>query len=140
MNGNSALAFGFSALVGCYTERYERATEHALKGLRLSPFDPLNYHPYWALACACLFTGRSAEAVTYCTLAIQSNPHFSPLYVFLVASYAGLDNLDAARAAGRRLMEIAPDFTISGFVRNDLFRPHVIQVIAAALQKAGLPE
>ena len=140
MNGNSALAFGFSALVGAYTERYERVTEHALKALRLSPFDPLNYHPYWALACACLFTGRSAEAVTYSTLAIQSNPHFSPLHVFLVVSYASLDNLDAARAAGRRLMEIAPDFTISGFVRIDVFRPHVMQVIVAALRKAGLPD
>ena len=126
--------------MGSYTERYERATEHALKALRLSPFDPLNYHPYCALGCACVFTGRFAEAVTYSTLAIQSNPHFSPLYVFLVASYASLDNLDAARATGRRLMEVAPDFTISGFVRYDLFRPHVIQGVAAALRKAGLPD
>lgn len=140
MNGNSALAFGFSALVCAYIERYERVSEHALRALRLSPFDSLNYHPYWALACACLFTGRAAEAVSYSTLAIQSNPHFSPLHVFLVVSYANLDNLDAARAAGRRLMEIAPEFTISGFVRKDLFRPHVYQVIVAGLRKAGLPD
>ena len=29
MNGNSALAFGFSALVCCFSERYERGAEHA---------------------------------------------------------------------------------------------------------------
>jgi len=139
INGNSALAFGFSAMVGSFTERYERATEHALKALRLSPFDPLNYHPYCALAPSCLFTGRFAEAVSYSTLAIQSNPLFSPPHVFLVASHAHLD-LDAARAAGRRLLEIAPDFTISGFVRNEVFRPHLMQEIAEALRKAGLPD
>jgi hypothetical protein len=59
--------------------------------------------------------------------------------VFLVASHAHLD-LDAARAAGRRLLEIAPDFTISGFVRNEVYRPHLMQEIAEALQKAGLPD
>ena len=140
MNSNSALALGFSALVGAYTERYERVSEHALRALRLSPFDQLNYHPYWALACACLFTGRPADAVSYSTLAIQSNPHFTPLHVFLAVSYAKLDDLDAARGAGLRLMEIAPDFTVSGFVRKDLFRPHVYQTIIAGLRKAGLPD
>ena len=67
MNGNSALAFGFSALVGSISDRYERASEHARKALRLSPFDPLNYHAYLALAFVCLFTGRHEEAVTYST-------------------------------------------------------------------------
>ena len=101
MNGNSALAFGFSAMVGSFTERYERATEHALKALRLSPFDPLNYHPYCALAPSCLFTGRFAEAVSYSTLAIQSNPLFSPPHVFLVASHAHLEtSMPPARQDG----------------------------------------
>lgn len=139
MNGNSALAFGFSAMLGSFTERYERAIEHALKALRLSPFDPLNYHPYCALAPSYLFTGQFAEAVSYATLAVQSNPLFSPPHVFLVASYAHLD-LDAARAAGQRLLEIAPDFTISGFLRNEVYRPHLMQEIAEALRKAGLPD
>ena len=101
MNGNSALAFGFSAMVGSFTERYERATEHALKALRLSPFDPLNYHPYCALAPSCLFTGRFAEAVSYSTLAIQSNPLFSPPHVYLVASHANLEtSMPPARQDG----------------------------------------
>ena len=62
MNGNSALAFGFSALVAAHSERHERAVAHAGKALRLSPLDdPLNYHPYCALALTNLFAGRFAE-------------------------------------------------------------------------------
>ena len=141
MNGNSALAFGFSSLVHAFSERYERANRTRLKALRLSPFDPLNYHPYLALASAYLFTDRFEEAVTYSTKAIQSNPGFSVLHAYLVASHVNLGRLDAARAAAQRLLEIAPGFTIGGFVRMDLFRaPALMEAVRAALRKAGLPE
>ena len=140
LNSNSALAFGFSALANAHSERHERAIEHAMKALRLSPFDPLNYHPYCALALAYLFTDRFAEAVRYSTLAIQANPNFSVSHAYLVASQVNLGNLAAARAAAQQLLEIAPDFTVGGFVRMDLFRPALMQALGAALRKAGLPE
>ena len=75
LNGNSALAFGFSALVAAHSERDDRAVEHARKALRLSPLDdPFNYHPYCALALTSLFAGRFDEAVSYASLTIQANP------------------------------------------------------------------
>lgn len=140
MNGNSALALGFSALVGSISDRYERASEHARKALRLSPFSPLNYHAYLALAFVCLFTGRHEEAVTYSTQAIQANPGFSLLHATLVASYANLDRLEAARVAARRLLEITPGFTVSGFARMAFARPQLMDAFVQALRKAGLPE
>ncbi len=118
MDSNSALAFGFSALANAHSEQHERAVEHALKALRLSPFDPLNYHPYCALAIAYLFTDRFAEAAAYSTLAIQANPHFSVSHAYLVISHVNLGNFAAARAAAQRLLEIAPGFTVSGFERG----------------------
>jgi adenylate cyclase len=140
MNRNSALAYGFSALVCCFSERYERGSEHAHKALRLSPFDPLNYHPYLALGEAELFTGNPAQAIRYLNLAIQSNPGFSILHALLVASHTEIDNFEAAHAAVGRLLEAAPDFTVSGFVRMDVWRPHVMDGVAASLRKAGVPE
>ncbi len=140
MDPNSALAFGFSALVHMLSERYDRGTEHAFKALRLSPFDPLNYHPYLALAWIHLFTERYEEAVNFSTLAIQANPDFSILHASLVASLAELGRLDAARAAGERLLELAPAWTIDGFVRMDFVRPQLMDQFAAAFRKAGLPE
>lgn len=140
LNSNSALAFGFSALANAHSERYEKAIEHAMKALRLSPFDPLNYHPYCALALAYLFTDRFADAAAYSTLAIQANPNFSVSHAYLVASHVNLGNLAAARAAARQLLEIAPGFTVSGLVRMDLFRRSLTKALGTALRKAGLPE
>jgi TolB-like protein/class 3 adenylate cyclase len=140
MNGNSALAFGFSALIHMFSGSYERACEDAQKALRLSPFDPLNYHPYLALAWVNLFTGQLKEAVNYSTLAIQANPGFSILHVTLAASNAQLDRMHEARVAAARLLEISPDWTIGSFVQMDLVRPQLMEGFASALRKAGLPE
>ena len=104
------------------------------------PFDPLNYHPYLALAEAELFMGRPEEAITYLNLAIQSNPGFSILHALLVASHAELGNLDAARLAAEQLLEAAPNFTIGGFVGMDVWRPHIMEKLAAELRRVGLPE
>jgi TolB-like protein len=140
MNPNSALAFGFSAMVCSFSERYERAIEHAQKALRLSPFDMLNYHPYAALALTYLLTDRYEQAVTHSTLAIQENPTFIPLHVFLVASELRLGRLDAARAAADRLIEIAPQFTISGFARMRHLCQSSMEKITESLSTAGLPK
>ncbi|MER9202623.1 hypothetical protein NKH74_26070 [Mesorhizobium sp. M0933] len=140
LNRNLALAYGFSAMVHMYSETYERACDHAFKALRLSPFDPLNYHSYLALAWVHLFTGRYDDAVNYSTLAIQVAPGFSVLYASLVAAYVNLDRLDAARAAASRLLEVAPGWTNSAFVRMSVVRPELMEMLASALRKAGLPE
>ena len=141
INGNSALAFGFSALVSAHSERHERAVAHAGRALRLSPLDdPLNYHPYCALALTNLFAGRFEDAVRYATLTIRANPGFSVAYAYLVAGQVNLGDLVAAQATARRLLEIAPGFSIDGFARMDLFRPPLTAAITAALRQADLPE
>lgn len=137
MNSNSALAFGFSALLNALAERYDKAVEHAQRALRLSPFDPLNYHPHLALVY--LFTKRFDLAVIHSNRAIQANPGFGLLHVILVASHADLGDFNAARAAGEHLMGLSPGFTVSNFLREDFARPQRMDVIANALQKSGLP-
>ena len=140
MNGNSALAFGFSALLSASTERYGRAIEHARKALRLSPFDPFNYHPYCALAHTYFFTGHFNEVVTHSNLAIHANPGFSVPHAFLVAGNVNLGHLDAARMAAGRLLEIAPSWTIGSFVGMKFMRPQLMDAFAEALRQAGLPD
>jgi len=89
---------------------------------------------------ACFFTGRLEDSVTNSTLAVQVNPTFSFLQVFLVAGQAGLGHLDAARAAAQRLVTTASDFTIGSFVRAGFVRPQLVERLAAELRNAGLPE
>ncbi|WP_106796422.1 adenylate/guanylate cyclase domain-containing protein [Rhizobium sp. H4] len=140
LDGNSSLAYGLSAMVHMFNETYDRSRDHAFKALRLSPLDPMNYHSYLALAWVSLFTGRFEDAVKYSALGIQVNPGFSILHASLVASYANLHRLEAARAAAARLLKVAPDWTIGGFVRMDVVRPQLMKGLASALRKAGLPE
>ena len=140
MNPNSALAYGFSAIVLGIDERYDEAIEHAQKALRLSPSDPLNYHPHFVLAYVHLFTSRFEEGAHYATLTIQTKPSFSVPYLILIASLVNLDRLDAARAAAARLLSLVPDFAIAGFLRADYWRRERMGMIADALRRAGLPE
>jgi TolB-like protein len=140
INANSPLALGFSALVCAHSERHARAVEHARKALRLSPADdPMNYHPYCALALTNLFAGAFAEAARNAALTVQANPGFSVAHAYLVASQVRLGDLDAARMAARRLLEVAPTFTVAGFARTNLFRSALRDGLAEALLKAGLP-
>jgi adenylate cyclase len=139
MNGNSALTLRFLSQLHAFSEQYDRAVEHALKALRLSPVDPMNYHPYLALAVASYFTGRFGEAVGFSTSAIQANPGFSLPYAFLIASHVNLANLDTARAAAQRLSEVAPTFTIGNFERLGYIRQSLLDQVANALRTAGVP-
>jgi hypothetical protein len=141
MNDISALAVGFCALARAHSERHGRAVDHAQKALRLSPRDdPLNYHPYCALALTHLFAGQFSEAVKYSTLAVQANPSFSVAHAYLVASQVGLGDMLAAHMAASRLLEVAPRFTVAAFVQMGNFRGPLMTGLAAALRKAGLPE
>jgi len=141
INERCSLALGFSALVSAHSERRDRAIGHARLALELSPpDDPMNYHPYCALAVAHLFAGEFAEAAENAAATIRSNPEFSVAHAYLVASLVELGQRDAAEAAASRLLEIAPAFSVNGFVRMNLFRASLTEAIASALRQAGLPE
>jgi adenylate cyclase len=139
MNGNSALALRFSSMMHAFSERYERASEHALRALRLSPFDPMNYHPYLALASVYLFTERFEEAVAYSTKAIQCNPGFSVMHAYLVVSNVNLvastQRVQRPSGCWRLLRPSRLALSRMAFVRQAL-----MDAFVQALQKAGLPE
>jgi adenylate cyclase len=140
MNGNSAITLRFNAIMHAYNGQYDRAIELAAMALRLSPIDPMNYLPYLAMSVACYSTDRFADASRYATSAIQANPGFNLLHVFLVASNVKLGRLDIARAAAERLLGIAPAFTIGTFERIGYIRRPLVDEVANALRTAGLPD
>ena len=73
-------------------------------------------------------------------MALEANPGFSVLHATVAAVQAELGRSDAARAAATRLLEVAPEWTISGFVRMAVMRPELMDKLASALRKTGLPE
>ena len=140
LNGNSALALGFSAMTEANAGRYEAAIEHGLRAVHLSPLDPMNYHPYLGMGFAYLFSGRNEEAVVASNHAIQANPSFMVSHALLVASYAQLGRLDAARVAAQRLLEAAPSFTVTMMEQMEFTAHERVAQFGAALRQAGLPD
>jgi len=51
-----------------------------------------------------------------------------------------LGRWDEARAAAKRVPELEPGFTVSGFVRSHTGRAEIWEPIGDALRQLGLPE
>jgi tetratricopeptide (TPR) repeat protein len=136
LNSNSALAYGFSALVRAMHNDHDRAIEHAERALRLSPFDPLRNVPQAALAITYFVSGNFERAA-----AAAADAHIGSLrYAIQLASTVRLGKLNEARVAVARLIEAVPDFTVAGFTARLISsQPELVAAISSALTEAGLP-
>jgi adenylate cyclase len=112
INTNAAVVLGFDALTRCICGAYDAAIEHAEMALRLSPLEPLVYHAAFALALACLLTGRTEEAIAHARKAIEGNRNFAFPYCVLALGCARLGRGDEATEAVRRLVRAAPRFRL----------------------------
>jgi TolB-like protein/class 3 adenylate cyclase len=99
--------------------------------------DP-NFDSYWNLALAYYLTGDDERAIE---AALRIRPNSLDRYVMLASSYARLGQMDEARAAIKKLLELDPNFTQDDVKDNYLFSdPSILERQAADLGKAGLPE
>ncbi len=137
---NSAIVLIFSATVHSFTGKFDLAIDQAERCLRLSPFDPIRYQAYVAMAYAHFFTDAYEEAAKDAQRAVQCEPSFGPGFAVLAASLACLGRLQEARAAVDHLLTLNPSMRVSHYVGARRFDPANNEKYAAALRKAGLPE
>ncbi len=84
--------------------------------MRISPY----YPAFWLdrIALAYLSTGRYQEAIEACELMLdrsrkgEVNPFFAHLY--LAEAYAGLGQIDKAKAQAKEVVKIKPNFSLEG--------------------------
>src|SRR5271170_4474317 len=88
--------FGSNALA--YAGEAERAIDWAERGLRISPFDRLNYVAYHGLAIAHFLRGRYHKAAYAARRALQSVPSFSVSHSLLAAALAKLGRIEEAKS------------------------------------------
>jgi adenylate cyclase len=140
INPNAAIVLGFDALTRCLCGAYDKAIEHAERAIRLSPLEPLVYHAAFALALACLLTGRFEEAVAHARKAIEGNRNFALAYCVLALGCSRLGRRQEAAEAVRRLIGAAPGFRI-GTLRKIRFADAArLQPNLALLRAARLLE
>ena len=124
----------------CFAGDYGTAIEQGLRALRLSPFDPLIYHPLIALAYAHLFTDRPAEAAGHAARAIQANPGFEVPHTVLVASLVRAGRTEEAREASRRLLAASPACRVGPLRRIGFRDAPRFEAYLHDLRQAGLPD
>ena len=140
INPKAASVLGFDALTRCVCGAYDKAIEHAEKAIQLSPLEPLIYHAVFALALACLFTGRNEEAVTYARKAIDGNRNFAFPYWVLALGHARLGGREEASQAIRQLTTAAPGFRLGALRKIRFADAARLESDLAQLRAAHLPE
>jgi TolB-like protein/Flp pilus assembly protein TadD len=140
LSSSNVVALRNSAMALSWMGNAELAIERAHHAVRLSPFDPLNYHAYNALAVAHLHSKRYEEAASAARHAAELNPSYNIPWAFLAAALVHLGRLVEAKAAARQVLTLTPAFTIKARSRIVGHVPAVFEPIAAAWQEAGLPK
>jgi adenylate cyclase len=139
LSNSNVFALNFGAQACAWIGKTELAIERAHYGLRLSPFDSLNYRSYQALAICYFQTHRYDEAAEAARCVVQSNPDFSIGHALLAAALIRLGRPDEARASARAVIGCQPSFSVVGLARAVEFDPTVFGPLADAWREAGLP-
>ena len=134
------LALAFGAVAFGWKADAERAIEWGERGLRISPFDRLLYLPAHGIALGNFLLGRSDKAVEAAQRAIQSKPEFSISHVLLAAALAQAGQLEAAKAAATRALELQPGFSTRRHCAAIAAPASLATPLSEALRAAGLPE
>ena len=134
-----ALTYNLGSVVSVFAGDADRATEWGEQALRLSPIDPMNYAPWLSIGLARFQRGEYEAAADAAQKIFQANPYWSSAHFMLAATHAKLGQLDAARSAAGRVIELQPDFTIRGLCATFDIHPSLAEPLSDALTVAGLP-
>ncbi len=139
LNVSCATALYMGAHIYAFRGNPTVATSYAERALRLSPFDPLLYEAYLALALASLQAERYDEAASRFAKAVQANSGFSTLYFFnaMVLGLAG--RAEEAAPLVRRGLELEPGFRSRVIFEFGLV-PVILDKLAEGARNLGLPE
>jgi adenylate cyclase len=117
----------------------ERALEMMEKAFSIDTIVPANWD--FQLGLSHYLLRQYDEALAGFNRAIERAPKYLPTYVFLGCMYAELGRHDEARSTIKKLLEIAPQFTLKHIAKTMPLRiDEVRNRFLDNLRKAGLPE
>jgi TolB-like protein/Tfp pilus assembly protein PilF len=141
INPNIAFVTFLAGAVMLICDQTEEGLELIEDAIRVSPGDPGAFFFYTSLGLAHLCCGRPAQALEHANRAASIYNGWDTTYRVMASAYAQLDRLDEARAAVGKLLELAPNMTVSGLrERWPLRNKDTLESILDGLSRAGLPE
>jgi tetratricopeptide (TPR) repeat protein len=139
LSPSCAFAFLFGSVVLATGGDADCGFEWAERALRLSPLDPGNYGPYFAITLGRFQRGdyeAAAEAARKC---FRANPNWSFAHMLLAATHAKLGRSDEATSSAQRVVELQPGYSISGMCSALGLHASIAKPLSEALHMAGLP-
>jgi adenylate cyclase len=141
LDPNSAMAWGRSGWVNYFLMRPEVGIEHFQRAIRLSPFDPMNFHCLFGIGCAHYMAGRCEEALFWIRRGILEHRPMAPIARVMAICLVRLGRISEAREVVRDLREEFPDLTVAKVKAIVPFRDaDFVRRSAEDLRLAGLPE
>jgi adenylate cyclase len=135
---NPNLVDGRYAHLLVHNGRASDAVTYMLRALRHDPFPPPIYLSY--LGNAYYMTGQYDAAYETLRRGQERMPDYRAMTVWLAAAAAQSGREAEARQAADRVLTMAPNFTITGWLRHIQFeRQHEADRLAHGLRQAGLP-
>jgi TolB-like protein len=141
LNPNSAHAFGLGAAVRNFARDYITAAEHADRAMRLSPFDFYSYLFSRARGVSHFLQRQLPEAVVWLRKSAQQNSRNFPAFLLLASALAHAGQMEEARAAIRRVLELHPMSSVRWWRQHRrLHADDDLEYLLEGARLAGLPE
>jgi tetratricopeptide (TPR) repeat protein len=137
---SSALTYILGSVILAWGGEAERAIEWSERGMRLSPLDPWAFAAYDAQAMGHFRLGQYDKAAHSAYKSVHANPTHSITYVQLAAALAKLEQLEEAKAAAAKVLELHPTFRFSRQFAGVNCAPALAASMGEALRMVGLPE
>jgi adenylate cyclase len=141
LNPNSAQSYTGSGWVNTHAGRPLIAIEHFHRAMRLSPIDPEKGIALSGIGMSYLMLERFDEALQWGENALREMPGYGSSHRVVIGALVGLQRLDEARAAAKRLLEAFPTYNLTlqkqiNPWRDEAFAERYLE----ALRVAGIPE
>ena len=140
LDPNAAWAWSRLGWLENYTDQPEKALANFERALRLSPIDPMNFNNYVGMGSAHEVTQEYDRAAAFYRRALEERPNAVWIYRNLASSLSGAGRIDEAQQAFAKLMRSYPDLTVSKYKQAMVFSPAVLDRMAEALRRLGLPD
>jgi adenylate cyclase len=119
----------------------DAALNHFERAMRISPVDPATGAFILGSAAAHLVSGRYDEALATVQRAIQEIPNSATGHRLMLLALGYLGRVDEARLIAQRVLELAPEFTVSRSLSTSPFKDAEFRKRAAKIyQAAGVPK
>jgi adenylate cyclase len=141
LNPNSAQGYTGSGWVNTYDARPLVAIDHFQRAMRLSPVDPEKGIALSGIGMSFLMLERFDEALQWGGQALREMPNYGSSHRVVIGALVGLQRLDEARAAARRLLEAFPTYNLTLQRQINPWRDQAFgERYLEALRVAGIPE